>query len=180
MGSEALEASLQASKRNLMVTWFAFLAEPLVYALLPWIVGTGRMGGSAQGVEPNWKWGAYLLAVGLVLASLALDRFLLSDRQIKARLALERTETDGPPLGDSSLTGAQLASLSQHYRTCMLMSWGLNSSVPIGGLMLLFASGDSRTILVLSALAVVLNLLAYPQLDAFIERAKNLMVEEWI
>jgi hypothetical protein len=62
----------------------------------------------------------------------------------------------------------------------MLMSWGLNSSVPIGGLMLLFASGDSRTILVLSALAVVLNLLAYPQLDAFIERAKNLMVEEWI
>jgi len=54
------------------------------------------------------------------------------------------------------------------------LSWGPNSCVPVGGLILLFMNGDSRTVLVLSALAVVLNLLAYPQLDAFIERVRNL------
>jgi hypothetical protein len=177
---ETSEKSLQATRRPLMIVWFAFIVEPLVYSLLPWIVSADQLGGSAQSVACYWKWGAYLLAVGLAFASLALDRFMLSDRQIKARLAIEQIEAGGSPLGNSGLSEAQLASLSRYYLTSMLMSWGLNSSVPVGGLMLLFASGDSRTILVLSALAIVLNLLAYPQLDAFIERVRNLMVEEWM
>jgi hypothetical protein len=42
----------------------------------------------------------------------------------------------------------------------------------------LFTNGDCNTILILSALAVMLNLLAYPQLDAFVERARNLQLEE--
>jgi hypothetical protein len=181
MDDEKLEASLQADRRSLMITWFAFLAEPLIYALLPWILSAEQMGGVERGVAPYWKWGAFLLAVVLALASLALHRFLLSDRQIEVRLALERVgATASPPGVKSSLSEAQLVNLSRHYQTSMLICWGLNSSIPIGGLILLFTNGDDQTILVLSVLAVVLNLLAYPQLDAFVDRVRNLMVEEWM
>jgi hypothetical protein len=175
MDEETLQTSLRASKRTLMIMWFVLLTEPLLYALLPWIISAGQLGECTSGVESTWRWGAYLLAVALALASLALDRFLLSDRQIKARLAIEQGG-----VGDGSLSEAQLASLARHYQTARLMGWGLNGCVPIGGLILLFTNGDCRTILVLAALSVVLNLLSYPQLDAFIERVRNLMVEEWM
>ncbi len=174
MNGKSVEASLQATRRTLMIMWFGFLAEPLIYALLPWIVSAEQVGGTERGAGAYWKWGAYFLAVALTFASLVLHRFLLSDRQIKARLAIEQVEADGAPLGSLSSSEAQLVSLSRYYLTSMLLSWGPNSCVPVGGLILLFMNGDSRTVLVLSALAVVLNLLAYPQLDAFIERVRNL------
>jgi hypothetical protein len=79
---------------------------------------------------------------------------------------------------DLSEQELRLLSVAHYYLTPMLLSWGLNGCVPIGGLILLFTNGDCNTILVLSALAVVLNLLAYPQLDAFVERARNLQLEE--
>jgi MFS family permease len=179
MDEERLEALLQANKRTLAVVWLALLAEPLVYALLPWIVSAAQIEIPEQNLSSSWRWGAFLLAVVLALASLALHRYMLSNRQIKVRLAIARVEAREPSLG-SSLSKAQLLSLTAYYRTVMLMVWALNGSVPIGGLVLLFTSGDTRTIFVLSVLAVVLNLLSHPQLDAFIERAENFMDEEWM
>jgi MFS family permease len=171
MDGEAPEASLRASKRTLTILWLAFLVEPLVYALLPWIVSAAQVELPEQALSSSWRWGAFLLAVVLALASLVLHRFMLADRQIKTRLAFE---------GESNLSETQVLGLASYYRTAMLMIWALNSSVPIGGLVLLFTSGDSRTLLVLSALAVVLNLLAYPQLGAFVERAGDSMIEEGV
>ncbi len=176
MGDETSGAPLQASKRTLMIVWFAFLAEPLIYALLPWVVSAEQVGGFERGMEFYWKWGSYLLAVVLAVASLLLSRFLLSDRQIEARLQAGQLESDGLSASkDLSAQESQLLSVSRYYLNSMLLSWGLNSFVPVGGLILLFTGGDCRTILVLSALAVVLNLLAYPQLDAFVERVRNLV-----
>jgi hypothetical protein len=174
MDKETLEVSLRAGKRTLLIVWFACLAEPSIYALLPWVLSAGQVGVPDQSGASSWRWGAFLLAVFLVLVSLALQRFMLSDRQIKARLAVKRGGADASPLGSSSLSEAQLLGLVSHYRTSMLVVWALNGCLPIGGLMHLFTSGDSRTILVLSALAVVLNLLAYPQLSAFVERVRDL------
>jgi hypothetical protein len=178
MDEEILEASLRAGKRTLLIVWFACLAEPSFYAFLPWILRAGQVGVPVQSGASSWRWGAFLLAVVLVLASLVLQRFMLSDRQIKARLAMGRGGADASPLGSSSLSEAQLLGLASHYRTSMLMVWALNGCVPIGGLMHLFTSGSDRTILVLSALAVVLNLLAYPQLDAFIEHVRDLRMSQ--
>jgi hypothetical protein len=148
--------------------------------VLSFIVNQGTIACAGQTAWHYLKWDFYFLACLLVVASLLISRFLLSDRQIKARLALEQIEADESPLRDSSPSEAQLVSLSRYYLTSLLMSWGLNSCVPIGGLILLFINGDGRTVLVLSALAVVLNLLAYPQLDAFVERVRNLQLEEGI
>jgi hypothetical protein len=173
MGDETFESLLRGIKRTQTIIWLALTAEPFVYVVLTFLVGQGAVACAGQTTEPYLKWGSYLVACLFAVASLLVSRFLLSDRQIKARLAIERDEAS-----DSGLSEAQLESLSHYYQTSMLISWGLNSCVPIGGLLLLFTSGDCWTILVLSALAVVLNLLSYPQLDAFIERARRLVVEE--
>jgi hypothetical protein len=176
MDYETFEVSLRAAKRSLLLIWLALTMEPFVYVGLSFIVSQGAISCAEQTAEPYAKWGFYLLACLLAVASLLASRFLLSDRQIKARLEAGQLEMDSS--SGSEDWNAQLLSLSRHYTTSMLLSWGLNSFVPIGGLILLFTGGDCRTILVLSALAVVLNLLSYPQLDAFIERARNLIVEE--
>jgi len=179
MDYETSEASLQAAKRTQMIIWLAFTVEPFVYVVLSFIVSQGAIACTGQTTGPYLKWGFYFVACLLAVTSLLISRFLLSDRQIKARLANGQFEADGaPPSGSLGAHDAKLLSLSRCYLSSMLLSWGLNSCVPVGGLILLFTNGDSRTILVLSALAVVLNLLAYPQLDAFIERVRNLQLEE--
>ncbi|MBN1812269.1 MAG: hypothetical protein JXA14_10570 [Anaerolineae bacterium] len=159
MNGEAVEASLQATRRTLMIMWFGFLAEPLIYALLPWIVSAEQVGGSERGLEPYWKWGSYLLAVVLAAASALLRRFLLSDHQLEALRG-----------GDASA----LIEASRRYLNASLLGWSLNSCIPISGVVLLFTGGDGMTILVLVAAAMVLNLLVYPQLDGFIERVRDL------
>ena len=159
MNDETVEISLQATRRTLMMMWVGSLVEPLIYAALPWIVGAEQVGGFERGVDPTWKWGAYLLAVILAAASVFLRRFFLSDRQLEVFRG-----------GDASA----LVEASRRYLTTSLLSWGVNSCIPVGGLVLLFTTGDTNTVLVLSATAVVLNLLDYPQLDRFIERVENL------
>jgi hypothetical protein len=181
MDYETSEASLRAAKRTQKIIWLALTMEPFVYVVLTFMVSQGAVSCAEQTAGPYLKWVFYLLACLLAVASLFISRFLLSDRQIKARLEAGQFEM-GDLTASEGLSGqeSQLLSVSRYYLTPMLLSWGLNSCVPIGGLILLFTSGDCRTILVLSVLAVVLNLLAYPQLDAFIERARNLIVEEGI
>ena len=175
MGGETFESSLKGIKRTQMIIWFALTTEPFVYVLLSFLVSQGAVE-CGQTAEPYLKWGAYLFACLFAVASLLISRFLLSDRQIKARLQIG--QLDGS--ADSNEHESRLLSVSQYYLTPMLLSWGLNGCVPIGGLILLFTNGDCSTILVLSALAVVLNLLAYPQLDAFVERVRSLQLEEGI
>jgi hypothetical protein len=179
MEGGTFESLLRGAKRTQLLIWLAFTTEPFVYVILSFIVSQGAISCTEQTAGPYLKWGFYLLACLFAVASLLVSRFLLSDRQIKARLEAEPLEVDGSSASkDLSAQEAQLLSVSHYYLTPMLLSWGLNSFVPIGGLFLLFASGDCRTILVLSALAAVLNLLAYPQLDAFVERARSLVEEE--
>lgn len=180
MRDETFESLVRGAKRTQAIIWLAFTIEPFVYVVLSLIVSQGAITCSGQTAWPFSRWDFYFLACLLVVASLLISRFLLSDHQIKARLARGQFEADGTPPENLSAHDAQLLSASRYYLTPMLLGWGLNSSVPIGGLILLFTSGDCRTILVLSALAVVLNLLAYPQLDAFVERVRNLQLEEGI
>jgi hypothetical protein len=159
MDYETTEASLQATRRTLMMMWVGSLVEPLIYAALPWLASTEQVGGPECCAGSTWKWGAYLLAVILAAASVFLRRYLLSDRRLEAFRG-----------GD----GAALVEASRRYLTTSLLSWGVNGCIPVGGVILLFTAGDTRTILVLAATAVVLNLLDYPQLDRFIERVENL------
>lgn len=169
------EASLQAAKRTQLLIWLALTMEPFVYVALSFVVSQRAISYAEQTAAPYWKWVFYLLACLLAVASLLVSRFLLSDRQIKARLEAGQLEIGGLSASeDLSEQASQLLSVSRYYLNSMLLSWGLNSCVPIGGLILLFTSGDCRTILILSALAVVLNLLAYPQLDAFLDRVRDL------
>jgi hypothetical protein len=178
MGDETFESLLHGIKRTQLLIWLAFTTEPFVYVVLSFIVSGGAIPCAEQTTGPYLKWGFYLLACLFAVASLLVSRFLLSDRQIKARLEAGQLEIDGLPAPEGlSAQEVQLLSVSHYYLTPMLLSWGLNSFVPIGGLILLFTSGDCRTILVLSALAVVLNLLACPQLDVFVERARSLVEE---
>ena len=175
MDYETSDASLRAAKRSQLLIWLALTLEPFVYVGLSFIVSRGAISCVEQTAGSYLKWGSYLLACLLAVASLLVNRFFLSDRQIIARLEAERLEIgDSSAAEDLSRQESQLLSLSRYYTTSMLLSWGLNGFVPIGGLILLFTGGDCRTILVLSALAVVLNLLSYPQLDAFIERVGDL------
>jgi uncharacterized membrane protein len=178
MEGGTFESLLRGTKRTQLLIWLAFTTEPFVYVVLSFIVSQGAISCAEQTAGPYLKWGFYLLACLFAVASLLIGRFLLSDRQIKARLEAGQLEMDGSSASrDLSAQEVQLLSVSHYYSTPMLVSWGLNSGVPIGGLILLFTSDDCRTILVLSALAVVLNLLAYPQLDAFVERARSLVEE---
>jgi hypothetical protein len=172
MEGGAFESLLRGTKRTHMIIWLAITTEPFVYVVLSFLVSQGAVECTGQTAEPYWKWGAYFVACLFAVASLLISRFLLSDRQIKARLQI------GQLVGSGLSEESQLLSVAQYYLTPMLLSWGLNGCVPIGGLILLFTNGDCSTILVLSALAVVLNLLAYPQLDAFVERVRNLQLEE--
>ena len=179
MEGETFESLLRGTKRTQLLIWLAFTTEPFVYVILTFVVSQGAISCAEQAAGPYLKWGFYLLACLLAVASLLVSRFLLSDRQIKARLETGQLGRDSSSAAKGlSAQESQLLSVSSYYLTPMLLSWGLNSFVPIGGLILLFTNGDCRTILILSALAVVLNLLSYPQLDAFIERARNLIVEE--
>lgn len=179
MNDETLEISLQTIKRTQVLIWLALTLEPFIYVGLSFIVSQGAISCAEQTAGSFSKWGFYLLACLLAGASLLVNRFLLSDRWIMARLEAGQLQMDGTSGSEGvGLRESQLLSLSRYYTTAMLLSWGLNGCVPIGGLILLFTGGDCRTILVLSALAVVLNLLSYPQLDAFIERVRNLIVEE--
>ncbi|MBN1976095.1 MAG: hypothetical protein JW918_01735 [Anaerolineae bacterium] len=176
MGDETFESFLKGTKRTQMIIWLAITTEPFVYVVLSFLVSQGAVECTGQTAGPYLKWGAYLFACLFAVASLLISRFLLSDRQIKARLQIGQLDS---PEGLSE-RDSRLLSVAYYYLTPMLLSWGLNSFVPIGGLILLFATGDCNTILVLSALAVVLNLLAYPQLDAFVERVRSLQLEEEI
>jgi hypothetical protein len=169
-----IEALLRAAKRSQLLIWLALTMEPFVYVGLSFLMSQGAISCAEQSAGLS-KWGSYLLACLLAVASLLVNRFLFSDRQIIARLESGQLEVGGSVSEDSSGPESQLVSLSRYYLNSMLPSWGLNSFVPVGGLLLLFTGGDCRTILVLSALAVVLNLLSYPQLDAFIERVRNLI-----
>jgi uncharacterized membrane protein len=179
MDYEAYEESLRAAKRTQLLIWLALTTEPFVYVILTFIVSQGAISCAERAGGPYSKWGFYLLACLLAVASLLVSRFFLSDRRIVAQLETGRLEMDSSSGSeDLSMQDAQLLSLSRYYLNSMLLSWGLNGCVPIGGLILLFTGGDCRTILVLSALAVALNLLSYPQLDAFIERVRELIVEE--
>jgi hypothetical protein len=176
MGGEAFESLLKGTKRTQMIIWFALTTEPFVYVLVSFLVSQGAVGCTGQAPEPYLKWGFYFVACLFAVASLLISRFLLSDRLVKARLQLGGSSVSE----DLSEQELRLLSVAHYYLTPMLLSWGLNGCVPIGGLILLFTNGDCNTILILSALAVVLNLLAYPQLDAFVERARNLQLEEGI
>ncbi|MFL7794813.1 MAG: hypothetical protein AB8I69_21910 [Anaerolineae bacterium] len=179
MGDETFESLLKGTKRTQMMIWLAITTEPFVYVVLSFLVSQGMVECTGQATEPYLKWVAYLFACLFAVASLIISRFLLSDRQIKARL--QAGQPDGS-VGSKGLSGyeSQLLGASSYYLTPMLISWGLNSFVPMGGLILLLTNGDCSTILVLSALAVVLNLLAYPQLDVFVERVRSLQLEEGI
>lgn len=179
MGDETFESLLRGIKRTQTIIWLALTTEPVVYVVLSFLVSQGAVACTGQTGWSYLKWDFYFLACLLVVASLLISRFLLSDRQIKARLQTGQLD-DSSGSKDLSEQESQLLSAAHYYSTPMLLNWGLNSCIPIGGLLLLFTSGDGRTILVLSALAVVLNLLAYPQLDAFIERVRNLQLEEGI
>jgi hypothetical protein len=179
MDYETSEVSLRAAKRSQLLIWLALTLEPFVYIVLSFVVSQGAISCAEQAAVPYSKWAFYLLACLLAVASLLVSRFLLSDHRIIAWLETGQLELDGSSASeDLSGQESQLLSVSRYYTSSMLLSWGLNSFVPVGGLILLFTGGDCRTILVLSALAVVLNLLAYPQLDAFIERVRNLIGEE--
>lgn len=176
MDHEILDASLRAVKRTQVLIWLALTMEPFVYVGLSFLMSQGAISCTEQTAGPYSKWGSYLLACLLAVASLLVSRFFLSDRMIRARLESGQLEVDGSSASEG-LSGqeSQLLSVSRYYLNSMLLSWGLNSFVPVGGLILLFTGGDCRTILVLSTLAVVLNLLSYPQLDAFIERVRGLV-----
>jgi hypothetical protein len=149
------ENLLQSARRTQTIIWLAFVSEPLVYVALALVVSFERAEGVEQVAEPYLRWVFYLLAAVLAVASPLVRRFLLSERQLEALRG-----------GGTSV----LADASSRYLTASLVSWSLNSFIPVGGLILLFISGDGMTILVLAAAAMVLNLLAYPQLDAFVER----------
>jgi hypothetical protein len=174
MDHEMSDASLRAAKRTQWLIWLALTTEPVVYVGLSFFMSQGAISCTEQTAGLS-KWGSYLLACLLAVASLLVNRFLFSDRQITARLESGQIDIDGSSVSEgSSGQESQLLSVSRYYTTAMLLSWGLNGSVPVGGLILLFTGGDCRTILVLSALAVVLNFLMYPQLDTFIERVRDL------
>jgi uncharacterized membrane protein YhaH (DUF805 family) len=168
------ENLLQSARRTQMIIWLAFTTEPCVYVIVALVLSLERTEPAGQEVSPYLLWGFYLLAVILALASLLVRRFLLSDRQLKARFEAGRLESDeSPPLEGLSAREARLLSLAQWYLVAMLVGWGLNSCIPVGGLVLLLQGSSGATLSVLSAAAVALNLLAYPRLDAVIERARS-------
>ena len=92
MDYETSDASLRAAKRSQLLIWLALTLEPFVYVGLSFIVSRGAISCVEQTAGSYLKWGSYLLACLLAVASLLVNRFFLSDRQIIARLEAERLE----------------------------------------------------------------------------------------
>jgi hypothetical protein len=168
-------ASSRSIKRTQVILWLAFMADPLasVALLLVWRSTQGdRM---VEGAASCPGWAAYLFAVLLAAASVFVRRLLLSERLVMTRLESGKSESDVLPMpGNLGARDEWLWRLSHWYLTPMLIAWGLNSLVTVGGLICLFTEGDEMPVIILSLAALVLNALAYPRFERFVERIEGL------
>ena len=166
---------LRAIRRTQKIMWFAFLAEPSAYVGLSLVWGATQNGRVVQRIAPWPAWVWYLPAVLLAAASVFVRRLLLSARFVESRLESGKLGSHVlPVLGRLTPRSEWLSRLSRVYLTHMIIAWSLNGFVPIGGLMLLFTKGDGVSVLALSLAALVLNALAYPRFDRFVERMGGL------
>jgi hypothetical protein len=153
MDDQFPEDLLQGHKRNLTLFWLVFVFEPLFYLILPWVVNDLEVEGMMPDVALYAKWGFYFLAVILAVASILVHRVLLSDRRLQAMRVEEALRS---------------------YLSTELATWSLNGAIPLGGVFMFFLSGDVQLLVILSILGMVLNLLARPRLDVFVERVREL------
>jgi hypothetical protein len=165
---------LRSIKRTQMIMWLAFAAEPFAtLALL--LVWRYTQGDRVVKDAVSWpEWFSYLFAILLAAASVVVRRLFLSERRVRARCEGGKVGSEAlAVLGSSDARGERLWRLSRCYLRPMLIAWGLNSSITVGGLMRLFTAGDEASVVVLSLVALVLNALAYPRFDRFVERMQD-------
>ena len=166
---------LRSIKRTQMIMWLAFIAEPFA-TLAVFLVWRGMQGDSVVKDRVSWPgWFSYLFAVLLAVASVFVRHLLLSERLVVARLDSGKPGSDAlAMLGSLDARSEWLWRLSRCYLSPMLIAWGLNSSITVGGLMRLFTAGDEVSVIALSLAALALNALAYPRFDRFVERMGDL------
>jgi hypothetical protein len=167
--------SLWSIKRTQVILWLAFTAEPLASVALLLVWRSTQSDRLVKDTVSCPGWVAYLFAVLLAAASVFVRRLFLSERLVKARLESEESEPDVLPMpGNLGARDERVWSLSRHYLTPTLMAWSLNGFITVGGLMCLFTEGDEVPVIILSFAALVLNALAYPRFDRFVERIEGL------
>jgi len=166
---EVTERVLEPRRRVLTVIWLAMLAATFAYPLLAYMLAPGR-----TAVDPDSRLVALLtaLAVAQGLASLVIERFVLSEQAIRRRLSAPATE--GAAAVAASAAERKLAGVSDLYQHGCSIRLALAESVAVFGFILFMLGLSAQAIIPFSVAAAVLVWLSGPRLDAFVARAREI------
>ena len=184
--SRELKEFLEPSRRLWLVLWFAMTFSMVIYVLVAFLVSRQH---SPADLSSGLLTAFGGIAAVATLASLLIPRFLPSDDRLRSELnsdfdpeSLARNPQTGSVNQDRLQKIALVAPYEQKfmvlpflYFTPFILRLVINEAVAIFGLVLSILSHSLAPMLPFIAVAIILNLAAFPRLDPMIERASRLV-----
>lgn len=186
MVSPVLHDLLRPQLLVLRLLWTALTVSIAIYVAVAWlVVAEGPLAGEAP---PAVALVLGAVALTTVVLSFLVPRLLLSDERLRAlvadaspdveRLAVDpRTQQVDPErqrrLAQLSPGERRLLPVAAAAQAPLVVRLALNEAVAIFGFVLALLTGDVAALLPFAAVALVLNVLAWPRLDPLLERART-------
>lgn len=186
MISEELKRLVKKQELALRGIWVAFLAAVLLFCITGKIV----MGDAAAShLQPEmFVYICYLAAITLTFGSLVVPRLMLSDRKLKAKLAVRHTPKEAAikdrtgqvvqeeleKLERLTPVELELYLIANSYMVPLLISLVLAEAITIIGLVAAVSRLNFNSMMPFVGVTVVLYILFFPRLTPFLERAERL------
>jgi len=187
MVSPALLELMKPQLLTLRIIWAALTVSIPLYVFVAWWLA--HRPGPDVPLPPAMVWAFALGAVPLVMASFLLPRALLSAERLRAVMAAPapspepgRDPRTGRPdarrarlLAQVSARERSLLQLGRVAPTPVLIRLVLNEAVALFGFVLSVLSRDFAPAVPFAAVALALNLAAWPRFEPLLERARTLL-----
>lgn len=154
---------LRPTERILSVIWWAFTLTPVLIALIAWFVAAEAPPEPDRTTDSVLRTTLHVSALGLAIASLLARSLLLSDKQL-----LKRLGSDGDKRG--------WLELGNWITVAFLVGWCTNELVLLLGVGLVLVTGDIVDLAPFLFVTMMLQVLAFPRVEPFIQRTQALMV----
>ena len=172
MASSRFHAALAPRARVLNIIWAAFLAAPIFYTAVGWVVGRNPRPDAGGEVPTGLLQAVFLLAgAAAVAASYLVPRRLLADERLRALLRGPLPGTPLPGTADLEPAEQRLALLFPHYQTTLIVTLALRESLAVLGLVLTILTGNFLLMVPWSVAAIGLIATTPPRPAGFLERA---------
>jgi hypothetical protein len=167
MPSPTMKELVKSQQTILTIIWIALTFSIAVYAALA-LFFAGKLPGRPPGVIERLEPILYFAALAPGLVSFFLWRSFQSSERIRTRLA-GRADDSQPAADDGP--EKRLSRLARTYTVSCITGLALNESVAMMGLVFSLWLRQPRNVLPFAAVAAILNLIMFPRLESFVNRA---------